>query len=317
MINSALTLFIVLIACCLPCLANAQVYDPCKFHPKPALDKTLIAAATDSTKNNWGYFELELKPDINLLFSILSSKNCKVQANTFNRFMWQKAWTQTNATLLVEQRLGGMVFPDSLRKLSNDELRIQINTARNPKKTMYPTPSIQAELKTALFKNYDLGKAKQLLNSPQGWLLPGSSIISAGFKSEKPGIGQLECGIAGLKIDWLRKNQIDSLLQLAYPNLSGPHYRSINGGVHFTTRWICDISKYLKLEHSSRFFKSLFPEAKPMDIEMRNSLVFSPAKGLQTSIRQSYTMNQSLGSPADFSGEIVMGYVFLKQKGKR
>ena len=299
-------------------LLSAQELDPCKYLPKHTIINSPPITGLDSTttKNKWGYFEVELKPDLNLLFSILNTKNCKVQGNTSNRFLWQKACKQTNAALLTEQRLGGLMFPDSLRKLQSDEVRIQINASLNPKKIMRPTPSIQAEIKTALFKNYEMG-ASQPLNAPQGWFLPGSSIISLGFKSEKPTIGSLECGIAGLKIDWLRKNQIDSLLQLAYPSLTGPHYRAINGGLHVTTRWNCDISKYLKLEHSSRFFKPVFPETKRMDIEMRNSLIFSPAKGLQTSIRQSYTINQSLGNPADFSGEIVMGYVFFKQKGKR
>jgi hypothetical protein len=311
-------LFFSIYGCFIICLANAQELDPCKYIPKSTLITSPTINATDSiATKKWGYFEMELKPDVNLLFSILTSKNCKVQANTFNRFMWQKDFKQTNTVLLAEQRLGGMLFPDSLRKLQNDEVRIQITTARNSPKPIYPSPSIQAELKTAIFKNYHLDRAQPSHIVPRGWFLPGSSIISAGFKSEKPGKASLECGIAGLKIDWLRKNRIDTLMQLAYPNLSDPNYKTMNGGLHFITRWNCNMGKYLKLEHSSRFFKPLFPKAKCMDVEMRNSLIFSTTKGLQTSIRQSYTHNYSLGTPPDFSGEIVMGYVFFKQKGKR
>jgi hypothetical protein len=312
------TLFFAFFGCCMSCLLCAQELDPCKFNRKPTHVNTPTDTPTDSItpKNKWGYFEMELKPDINLLFSSFASKNCKVQANTINRLIWQKAGKKSNVGLLVEQRLGGMVYPDSLRKLSNDEARIQVNATRITKKMMHPTPSIHAEVKTALFKNYEIGMS-QPVNAPQGWLLPGTSIISAGFKCEKPGMGGLDCGIAGLKIDWLRKNNTDSLLLLAYPNLSTPYYRSVNGGLHVATLWNCELGKKLKLEHSSRFFKPVLPQFKRMDIEVRNTLIFSTAKGIQTSIRQSYTINQSLGTPADFRGEIVMGYVFLKQKGKR
>jgi hypothetical protein len=297
-------------------LAIAQEVDPCRFIPS-AYIPTHAAIDSVSPKKKWGYLEIELKPDLNLMYSVFTAKNCKVQANTLNRITWESAFEKASIAFCAEQRLGGMVFPDSLRKFDYDDVRIQINASRNSQRTLHPNPSVQAEFKTALFKNYENGKALQTLIVPRGLFLPASSIISAGFKSEKTGMGSLECGIAGLKIDWMRRSRLDSLLIAAYPNFTSPHYRSINGGLHFTTRWNCALGKYLKLEHSSRLFKPLFPQSKNVDIEMRNCVIFSYGKGLQTSIRHTYTLNQTLNSPADFSGEVVMGYVFVKQKGKR
>jgi hypothetical protein len=227
------------------------------------------------------------------------------------------AGKKTSLDLLAEQRLGGVVYPDTLRNLSTDELRVQLSASQKASKPMRLSPNMQAELKTALFNLSKLSKIPGKNTTPRAFFLPGLAILSAGVKSEKPGAGSMEWGIAGLKIDWLRRSAVDSVLLNTFPNLNGPLYRTINGGMHLTAQWNCVLGKYVKLEHSSRLFKPLFPNVQKTDIELRNTLVINHGHGLQTSIRQSYALSQSLGTPADFSGEVVMGYVFLKQAGRK
>jgi len=310
----------ILIGVLLPICTVAQDVDPCKFNRIPVLAKDSAETKRDIGKSTgkFGFVELEFKPDFNFSYGTVPTKRCKLVANVTNRMLWNFSVKKTKVELLAEQRLGGILAPDSLRNLSNDEMRVQINLMREATKPMRPSPAIQTEVKTALFSTaISAQKSNQATTTPRGFLLPATAILSSGVKAEKPGKGLLTVGIAGLKIDWLHKNGITLDMLTAYPNLIAPSYRTINGGMHFTTTWSCALGKNLKFEHTSRIFKTLFPSVQKPDIELRHALVFTHAKGLQTSLRQSYTINQSLGTPADFSGEVVMGYLFIKQAGKK
>lgn len=298
---------------------NAQDIDPCRFNRtnQPLQFKTPEQNDTVKASVKRGFTELEIKPDFILSYAANPARSCKLVVNTSNRFQWNFPIKKTNVELLAEQRLGGILFPDSVRNLLNDEMRVQISLSRETTKPMRPTPSLQADVKTALFNTGNADKHSHQTIHARGFLLPAMAVLSTGLKTEKPGKGSIACGIAGLKIDWLRKNGINAEILSAFPNLISPMYRNINGGMHFSTQWSCALGKNVKLEHTSRVFKPLFPNLQKPDIELRHALVFTHAKGLQTSLRQSYTISQSLGTPADFSGEVVMGYMFNKQAGKK
>jgi hypothetical protein len=297
----------------------AQDIDPCRFMRTNRPLQSIAPEKNDTGKaaGNWGFAEFEIKPDLNFSYSAIPSRNCKLVLNTFNRFLWNYPIRKTKVELLAEQRLGGVLFPDSLRNLLNDEMRVQLSLNREAKKPMRPAPTLQADIKTALFTTGNSDKQSHQMIPYRGFLLPAMAVLSTGLKAEKPGKGSIACGIAGLKIDWLRKNGVNAGILSAFPNLISPMYRNINGGMHFSTQWSCALGKNLKLEHTSRVFKPLFPNIQKPDIELRHALVFTHAKGIQTSLRQSYAISQSLGTPADFSGEVVMGYMFSKQAGKR
>jgi len=300
------------IVCC-------QEADPCKYNRNAQAAVECVSKAPDTSARlaKWGFREFEFKPDFNFLYNTKPVKSCKIQVNSTAKFQWVFPMKKASAEFLAEQRLGGVAFPDSLRTLGNDELRMQFKFAASAEKKLRPSPAVLTEFKTAIFKQLAQGKNASTLTMPRGFLFPGESVVSAGVKAEQIGKGSLECGIAGLKISWLRKNVADAEHYNKFSGLEAPHFRSINGGIHFAAQWNCALGKYLKLEHSSRVFKALYPENLKSDIELRNSLVFMHTKSLQTTIRQSYVLNSSLGSSPDFSGEVVMGYVFLKKAGKR
>ncbi len=297
----------------------AQDIDPCRINRTNSPLQCTAPEKKDTGKvsGKWGFAEFEIKPDLNFSYSAIPSRSCKLVVHTSNRFLWNLPIKKTNVGLLAEQRLGGVLFPDSLRMLLNDEMRVQLSLSREARKPMRPSPTLQADIKTALFTTGNSDKQSNQTTPARGFLLPAIAVLSTGLKAEKPGKGSIACGIAGLKIDWLRKNGINAGILSAFPNLISPMYRNINGGMHFSTQWSCALGKNVKLEHTSRVFKPLFPNIQKPDIELRHALVFTHAKGLQTSLRQSYTISQSLGTPADFSGEVVMGYMFNKQAGKR
>jgi len=303
----------------LPICTVAQDVDPCRFNRISDLvkDNKLISDDTVKTASKFGFIEFEFKPDFNFSYAKAPSKSCKLVANTTNRMLWSYTVKKTKVELLAEQRLGGTLAPDSQRTLSNDELRIQLNFIREAKKSMRPAPALQTEVKTALFSTTNSVPKSNQAAPVRGFLLPAMAVLSTGLKAEKPGIGSIACGIAGLKIDWLRKNGINGDILSAFPNLISPMYRNVNGGIHFSTQWNCALGKNVKLEHNSRVFKPLFPNIQKPDIELRHALVFTHEKGFQTSLRQSYTISQSLGTPADFGGELVMGLLFIKQVGKK
>jgi hypothetical protein len=237
--------------------------------------------------------------------------------NSTNRATLNAVMGKTCIELIANQRIGGTVYPDSLRKLSHDDVRIQFNLSKKSDKPLIPVPNLQAEISSALFKVRGDEKTPGIEGIKQGFLLPGRAVISAGMKSEEQGKGSVECGIAGVKIDWLRRKCIDSVFIGGFPNLTAPSYRSINGGVQLTTRWDCALGKHLKLEHSSRIFKPLFPTQQKPDVELINSILILHGKSVQTRIRQTYTFKPGMDSMAEVMGEVVMGYTFYKQTGKK
>lgn len=297
----------------------AQDIDPCMYKRTICTRQSIAPEKIDTGKSSGkrGFAEVEIKPDLNIAYSTTPSRTCKLVVNTSTQFQWNYPIKKANIVLLAEQRLGGILLPDSLRNLLNDEMRVQLSLSRAIRKELQPSPTMQADLKTALFTTGNSDKKSNQIIPARGFLLPAMAVLSTGIKAEKPGKGAIACGIAGLKIDWLRKNGINAAILNSFPNLISPLYRTINGGMHFSTQWSCSLGKNIKFEHTSRVFKPLIPTIQKPDIELRHTLVFNYLKGFQTSVRQSYSFNQSLGTPADFSSEVVMGYVFSKQSGKK
>ncbi|MFN5372648.1 MAG: hypothetical protein ACK5B6_14395, partial [Bacteroidia bacterium] len=139
---------------------------------------------TGKSSGKWGFAEVEIKPDLNLSYSAVPSRSCKLVANTSNRFLWNYPIKKTKVELLAEQRLGGILFPDSLRNLLNDELRVQLSLSREATKPMRPAPTMQADLKTAIFATGNSNKQSNLTTPARGFLLPAMAVLSTGLKSE-------------------------------------------------------------------------------------------------------------------------------------
>jgi hypothetical protein len=297
---------------------QGQDFDPCKY--KPLLGGPSTTASIDSAKSthktkpfSW---QGECNPAMNIHFKGLSKYGCKIQGGSQGKFQMNFSGKRIAFSTVLESKVDGNLFPDSIRSLQNDLLRIQSSIESKPKATKQPKASIQSDFRSAIFKNRSMKTPGSSSEIPIAWLFPGELNCSAGLKSAFKDGSSIEYGIAGLKLQFIRKALANNENTSYYPNLKAPSYLMVNGGLQISAQWNQTFGKWLEFEHSSRIFKTLFPENMKPDIELKNSLIIKHGKNFQTCIRQSYSLSQTLGTPADFQSEVVMGYRFSTSSSK-
>jgi hypothetical protein len=295
-----------------------QDFDPCKF--KTYTERQSNAVSLDSikvaTKTKTLSWQGEWSPAMNLHSSGVSKNGCKIQGGSQGKFQLNNTGERIVFLTVIESKLDGNIYPDSLRSLQNDMLRIQSSIESKPKSTKHPKASIQSDFRTAVFKNRSMKIPGSSTETPIAWLFPAEINCSVGLKSELKAGNYIECGLAGLKLQFIRKALVNEENTPYYSNLKAPNYFMVNGGLQISAQWNQTLGKWLEFEHSSRVFKTLFPENKKPDIELKNSLTIKHGKNFQTSIRQSYSISQTLGTLADIQSEVVMGYRFSASSSK-
>jgi hypothetical protein len=297
---------------------SAQDFDPCKFKAYPerqsnavSIDSVIVASKTKTL--SW---QGEWSPVVNVHFSGVSKTGCKIQGASQGKFQLTNTGKRIVFSAVLESKLDGNLYPDSIRSLQNNLLLIRSSIESTPKATKHPIASIQSDFRSAIFKNRSMKTPGGSAEIPVAWLFPGEINCSAVLKSTFKAGSSIECGLAGLKIQFIRKTLANKDNVSFYPNLQAPNYFMVNGGLQVSAQWIQAFGKWLEFEHSSRVFKTLFPENIKPDIELKNSLTFKHGKNFQTSIRQSYSISQTLGTPANFQSEVVMGYRFSAASSK-
>ncbi len=145
-----------------------------------------------------------------------------------------------------------------------------------------------------------------------GFQSPGSFLLNGGLEFQPGKIGSIELSLASGKVMWMLNKQLYSFQNTTeLYGISIDKQYKIEGGLNLQSKLEKAFSSRLRWEHTSTWF---YPVSKggDADIQIRNAVFWKPSTTFQACLRTTYSYNETRFPPGTWTGELSLGYVFVK-----
>jgi hypothetical protein len=286
--------------------------DPCKFnYYHPSINDTTHKSIPTNFKHtlncSWQLAGLNINSDP------ISKSQLKLSGYSLINYQLNhqsKAWRKQ---LELYDESGFLWITDSLFVPEKDLTRIKSSiscTSDKPIKLQL-TSSIQ----TQKLKGYSPITDSLGINIPRqssGFQSPGSFMLNGGLELQPGKLGTIELGLASGKVMWMLNKQLYSFQNSTELNgIPIDKQYKIEGGLNLQSKLEKSFGTRIRWEHTSTWF---YPVSKDgyTDIQIRNAVFWKPNTMFQACLRTTYSYNETRFPPGTWTGELTLGYVFVK-----
>lgn len=286
--------------------------DPCKFNCfHPTINDTNYKPIPSKYKHalncSWQFAGLNINSNPNSK-SQLKLSGYSLISYQFNH--QSKAWKKQ---LELYDESGFLWITDSLFIPEKDLTRIKSAISRTSDKPI--KLQITSSFQTQKLKGFTLITDSLGIKAPRqssGFQSPGSFLLNGGLEFQPGKIGSIELSLASGKVMWMLNKQLYSFQNTTeLYGISIDKQYKIEGGLNLQSKLEKAFSSRLRWEHTSTWF---YPVSKggDADIQIRNAVFWKPSTTFQACLRTTYSYNETRFPPGTWTGELSLGYVFVK-----
>jgi hypothetical protein len=302
---------ITMVCWCLAVALNAQD-DPCKY--SSGKEESVPIEMQDSIRFSKN-FKQELSTNLSrnasvpeqptfYLLSLASMLTYKLERENKGK----------NASFSVFDEMGWLFISDSISMKNRDLTRVKLE--RSASNFTSSTSSLLALIaESQKFPSYKVTSAVQKSNDriiESAFMSPGVFLVSVGFTKKLAEIYKLDFGLGACKFTWIARKDLFTLIQIAEQNSDTKHKRMrVEGGLSFQATVDKSLGHHLNWQNNTLLFADL-NNLKTPDLELRNSLSWSPTKIIKTSIQTVVFYNKDKFPSCSWKGEFVIGVLLEK-----
>lgn len=287
--------------------------DPCRYVRPVKITPSDTVAKSDTSKSKpWKYTCKQLISFATLYQSRSENKSpggkFTLSGKSDFKARYQKGIHALEFNLFDDS--GFTIFPDSLIETTADQSQFKCSYQKEQgKKGQSSSASVQ--LSTQKLNAYATDSPEKRLKS--SFLSPAEILLALGFTQDLQKKGQIELGLAGVKISWLNNKNLYNIHETnILHGIEQNRSCKVEGGLSFQSRYNTKIGKHITWENRSQVFSPLHPPHIP-NIEVRNDFQIQTGKLLVTSIRSVYSYKTERWPPAALVGELALGLNLQKR----
>jgi hypothetical protein len=214
----------------------------------------------------------------------------------------------------IFDELGWLFISDSISVKNRDLTRVKLehNAAKTSNATTMLLALIAESQKFPSYKvSYAIPKSSDRIIE-SAFMSPGVFLVSVGFTKKLAEIYKLDFGLGACKFTWIARKDLFTLIQIADQNSDTKHKRmQVEGGLSFQASVDKSLGHHLNWQNNTLLFADL-NNLKIPDLELRNSLSWSPTKILKTSLQTVIFYNKDKFPSCSWKGEFVIGVMLEK-----
>jgi hypothetical protein len=219
-----------------------------------------------------------------------------------------------NTSFSVFDELGWLYVSDSIALKNRDLIRIKIerSSAKATNSTSNLLAFIVESQKFPSYKNTPVNQTSNQRVLESAFMSPGVFLVSIGFTRKLAEIYKLDFGLGACKLTWIARKDMFTLIQLAQKSSATKSKRmQVEGGLSFQAVVDKSLGHHLNWQNNTLLFADLNNLKNP-DLELRNSLSWSPTKVLKTSLQTVVIYNKDRFPSCSWKGEVVIGVLLEK-----
>ena len=297
--------------CCLSVALNAQD-DPCKY--SSGQEKSVPIETKDSIRFS-KIFKQELSANLSRNASLANHPGFYLLSlASMLTYKLERENKGKASAFSVFDELGWLYVSDSIALKNRDLIRIKIerSSAKATNSTSNLLAFIVESQKFPSYKNTPVNQTSNQRVLESAFMSPGVILVSIGFTRKLAEIYKLDFGLGACKLTWIARKDMFALVHLAEQSSATKSKRmQVEGGLSFQAAVDKSLGHHLNWQNNTLLFADLNNLKKP-DLELRNSLSWSPTKVLKTSLQTVVIYNKDKFPSCSWKGEVVIGVLLEK-----